>query len=400
MKSVLFVDDDANVLAGLKRMLRPLRTEWTTEFVDCGEKALAYMAANPVDVIVTDMRMPGMDGVQLLEQVVIHHPSAVRIALSGHSDQEMLIKVAGLAHQYLSKPCDTETLKSTVRRSLTLRDHFQNKTISRLVARVQSLPSLPNNYHDILHEIGSPDPSLARVANIISRDAAMTAKVLQLVNSAFFGTARRVSDPLQAVTLLGLHTVNGLVLSVGVFSQFDKLQIASFSADDLLTHSLQVAGLAKQIAASQKRDETYCGEAYVAGVLHDIGKLILARDFPRQYGEVLTGAEECGYAVSDLEREAFGADHADLGAYLLGLWGLPSTLIEAVAFHHEPNKSQAKEFSILTAVHVANVLTYSNESGESSKCVDDIYLQSIGLTNELPAWRRLRQAALPIGVPA
>ena len=172
-------------LAGLRRMLRPLATEWTTEYVECGEKALAYMAANPVDVIVTDMRMPGMDGVQLLEQVVIRHPSAVRIALSGHSDQEMLIKVAGLAHQYLSKPCDTETLKSTVRRSLTLRDHFQNKTISRLVARVQSLPSLPNNYHDILHEIGSPDPSLARVANIISRDAAMTAKVLQLVNSAF-----------------------------------------------------------------------------------------------------------------------------------------------------------------------------------------------------------------------
>ena len=135
-------------------------------------------------------------------------------------------------------------------------------------------------------------------------------------------------------------------------------------------------------------------------MLHDIGKLILARDFPRQYGEVLTGAQECGYAVSDLEREAFGADHADLGAYLLGLWGLPSTLIEAVAFHHEPNKSQAKEFSILTAVHVANVLTYSDENGESSKSVDDIYLQSIGLTNELPAWRRLRQAALPIGVPA
>jgi HD-like signal output (HDOD) protein len=104
--------------------------------------------------------------------------------------------------------------------------------------------------------------------------------------------------------------------------------------------------------------------------------------------------------VSDLEREAFGADHADLGAYLLGLWGLPSTLIEAVAFHHEPTRSQAKEFSMLTAVHVANVLSYSDENGESSKSVDDAYLQSIGLANELPAWSRLRQAALPAGVPA
>src|ERR1051325_10408156 len=143
MKSVLFVDDDPNVLAGLRRMLRPLRTEWTTEFLDGGEKALAYMAEHPVDVIVTDMRMPGMDGVQLLEQVVVRHPSAVRIALSGHSDQEMLIKVAGLAHQYLSKPRDTESLKSTVRRSCALRGHFSGDALKRLVARMTSIPSLP-----------------------------------------------------------------------------------------------------------------------------------------------------------------------------------------------------------------------------------------------------------------
>lgn len=400
MKNVLFVDDDQNVLAGLKRMLRPLRSEWTTEFLDGGEKALAYMAEHPVDVIVTDMRMPGMDGVQLLEQVVARHPSAVRIALSGHSDQEMLIKAAGLAHQYLSKPCDTETLKSTVRRSLSLRDHFQHKTIGRLVSRVKSLPSLPNNYHDILHEINSPEPSLNRVATIVSRDAAMTAKVLQLVNSAFFGTARRVSDPAQAVTLLGLHTVNGLVLSVGVFSQFNKVQIASFSADELLTHGLQVASLARQIAASKNRNETFCGEAYVAGVLHDIGKLILACDFPRQYGEVLTDARECGYALSELERKAFGADHADLGAYLLGLWGLPSTLIEAVAFHHEPAKTQSQEFSVLTAVHVANALAHGEQDGESSTRIDEDYLQSIGVAHELRGWRCLRQTALPAGVTA
>lgn len=400
MKSVLFVDDDANVLAGLKRMLRPLRSEWATEFVDSGESALAYMAEHPVDIIVTDMRMPGMDGVQLLEQVVARFPAAVRIALSGHSDQEMLIRAAGLAHQYLSKPCETEELKSTLCRSLALRDHCQNKTIARLVSRVSSLPSLPHNYCEILQEIKSPEPSLRRVAEIISRDAAMTAKVLQLVNSAFFGTARRVTDPLHAVTLLGLQTVNGLVLTVGVFSQLDKVQIASFSADELIAHSLRVADLAKKIASSRTKDEALCGEAFVAGVLHDVGKLIFASNFPRQYGEAVTDALECGYALCDLEREAFGADHADLGAYILGLWGLPSTLVEAVAFHHHPAKAQSTGFSALTAVHIANVLSHRDPEGQLPSGIDESYLHSIGVLNELPAWSRLAPAETPMGVLA
>ncbi|MGI8981270.1 MAG: HDOD domain-containing protein [Pirellulaceae bacterium] len=400
MKNVLFVDDDANVLAGLKRMLRPLRSEWSTEFVDSGERALAYMAEHPVDVIVTDMRMPGMDGVQLLEQVVARFPSAVRIALSGHSDQEMLIKVAGLAHQYLSKPCGTEDLKSTLCRSLALRDHCQNKNVDRLVSRLNSLPSLPTNYCEILQEFKSPEPSLCRVADIITRDAAMTAKVLQLVNSAFFGTARRVADPLHAVTLLGLQTVSCLVLSAGVFSQLDKVQIASFSANELIAHSIQVASLAKRIAALRTKDEALWGEAFVAGVLHDVGKLILASNFPRQYGEAATDALECGYSLCDLEREAFGADHAELGAYILGLWGIPSSLVEAVAFHHQPAKAQSTGFTALTAVHVANCLSHRDQDGQIPPGIDESYLHSIGVLNELPAWRRVAQSNIPTGILA
>lgn len=401
MKHVLFVDDDSNVLAGLKRMLRALRGEWITEFVDSGEKALAYMAEHPVDVLVTDMRMPGMDGAQLLEQVVARYPGAVRIALSGQSDKQTLIRVAGLAHQYLSKPCDTETLKSTVRRSLALRDHFESKAINRLVSRVNSLPSLPDNYHEILQEIKSPEPSLNRVAEIIARDAAMTAKILQLVNSAFFGVPRRITCPVQAVTLLGLQTVNGLVLSVGVFSQMDKLQIGSFSADELIAHSLQVAGLAKQIASLRSKDEIVRNDAFVAGLLHDIGKLILGLNFPRQYGETITSSEECGLPLSELEVEAFGADHADIGGYILGLWGLPSALIEAVAFHHAPAKAQSEEFSALTAVHVANELCHRMHNPEhSTGGIDREYLQSLGVLRDLPAWQQLAQTPILTGVEA
>jgi HD-like signal output (HDOD) protein len=398
MKHVLFVDDDPNVLAALKRMLRALREEWEVGFADGGDKALEYMAQTPVDVIVTDMRMPGMNGAQLLEQVVALHPGTVRIALSGQSNQEMLMRVAGLAHQYLSKPCDTETLKSTIRRSLALRDHYDSETINRLVSRMNSLPSLPNNYQEVLQELRAPEPSLKRVAEIITRDAAMTAKVLQLVNSAFFGIPRRITNPLQAVTLLGLQTVNGLILAAGVFSQYDTARIASFSADDLIEHSLQVAALAKQIAISRKADEVLANDTFVAGVLHDVGKLVLAVNFSKQYGETLTAAKECNGELCQLEREAFGADHADVGGYLLGLWGLPSSLIEAVAFHHTPTMAQATGFTPLTAVHVANAFSYLGEAIPSpSSKIDEAYLQSIGVAGELPAWRAIAEKTLRVG---
>lgn len=398
MKHVLFVDDEPNVLSGLQRMLRNLRQEWTMEFVDSGESALAYMAQHSVDVIVTDMRMPGMDGAQLLREVMVRHPGVVRIALSGQSDHETLLKVAGLAHQFLSKPCDTETVKLTVRRSLALRDHFADENLKRLVSRMSTIPSLPMNYQEILQELKSPEPSLRTVGEIIAKDVAMTAKVLQLVNSAFFGIPRRVTSPMQAVTLLGLQTVNGLVLSVGVFSQFDQ-QLTLFSMDDLIDHSLQVASQAKRIAARQGKDETLCNDAFVAGVLHDIGKLVLATSFPKQYGQAVAAAQEWGYSLSAVERETFGADHADVGAYILSLWGLPTALIEAVAFHHDPKKSLAADFTPLTAVHVADSFCQNSAVGGRVD-VDREYLQSIGELGHLADWQKIIEAGEPAGVPA
>jgi HD-like signal output (HDOD) protein/CheY-like chemotaxis protein len=398
-RHVLFVDDEANVLSGLKRMLRSLRHEWTMEFVDGGEAALAYMDEHVIDVIVSDMRMPGMDGATLLKEVATRHPGAVRIALSGQSDQETLMKVAGIAHQYLSKPCDTDTLKSTVQRALTLRQHFGDESLKSLVAGMNSIPSLPTNYQEIMRELKTPDPSLAVIGEIIARDVAMTAKVLQLVNSAFFGIARRVTCPEQAVKLLGLQTVNGLVLSAGVFSQFDSEQLAPFSVDGLIEHSLQVASKAKRIASRESGDTAVVNDAFVAGVLHDVGKLVLAANYPQRYSQAISAAQEWNQPLSLIEREMFGAGHADVGGFLLELWGLPTALIEAVAFHHDPGKSQAIGFTALTAVHVANALVHGGGATDVTRpeCqVDAEYLASAGVP-DLLSNNSLTNAGLPAG---
>src|SRR5216683_1384998 len=228
-KRILFVDDEVNVLQGLRRMLNPMRHEWEMVFVESGQEALALLAQAPCDVIVSDMRMPGsdmrmpgMDGTQLLTQVMERFPLTVRIILSGYADSAMILKAVGPVHQYLAKPCDAATLQLTIARACALRSLLADPTLQGLVAGMQTLPSLPTLYLEVLEAVQDPQGSLERVGDIMSRDISMTAKMLQLVNSAFFGLRRHVSNPGEAVKLLGLDTIKALILSMQVFSRFDQ----------------------------------------------------------------------------------------------------------------------------------------------------------------------------------
>jgi len=335
-------------------MLHPLRHEWDMSFVESGQEALAVMAQSPFDVVVSDMRMPGMDGAQLLAEVSRLSPHTVRIILSGYSEHETVMRSVKLAHQYLSKPCQPETLKSAVGRALALRELLDDHTLTGVIAGMESLPSLPAMYAEIMAELQSPEASVARVAQIVSKDIGMTAKILQIINSAFFGLPRHVTSAAQAVGLLGLDTIKGLALTLQVLGQFDEKEMRGFPVERLWEHSLAVATSARQIAKLRKSEEGIADDAFLAGLLHDVGILVLIKHLPIPYGRVLTLMEEKKISQWQAEKEVLGITHAEVGAYLLALWGLPDSIIEAVAYHHCPEKCPNKAFSALSAVHEAN----------------------------------------------
>lgn len=355
MKKILFVDDEPRVLQGLQRQLHGMRLEWDMHFIDSAAKALERMATEPFEVIVTDMKMPGMDGAQLLGEVMRLHPPTIRLVLSGHADRDAVLRLVGPAHQYLCKPCNAEELRSAIRRALALRDLLSNDQLKELASRVRSLPSLPALHEQLTGEMAKPEPSLEKVAEIISRDPGMTAKVLQLVNSAFFGLPEPASTAADAVFFLGLTTIRALVLSLQVFSLFDTRSVKTFSADELARHSWRTGILARQLcrtAAPARKMEDQC---FLAGLLHDVGRLILADGLPGPYEAILKQASESGRPAGEIEREQFGATHAELGAYLLGLWGLPNPVVEAVALHHQEVDYDAP-FSPTAAVQIADAL--------------------------------------------
>ncbi len=388
-KQIVFVDDEAMVLDGLRRMLRGMRDEWDMVFLDSGDRALAHLAAHPVDVVVSDMRMPGMNGAQLLNEVMTRHPKTVRLILSGHADKDLILQCVGSTHQYLAKPCDADALKATVVRASNLAGTLQNEALRRLVGQMSRLPSIPTLYTEIVEKANEPDALLEDVAGIIARDPGMTAKILKLVNSAFFGLRRELSSTAEAVSYIGLDTIKSLVLSLHAFAQFDHVRAPGFTIESLWSHSLSVAAWARHIAVCEEADRRDADRAFTAGLLHDIGKLVLAANLPDQFGEALRFASERKMELFTAETQVFGADHADVGGYLLGLWGLPVPVVEAIALHHHPERAVRPAFGPLTVVHAANVLatTGSGGAGDSTPHLNHEYIDTLGMAGRVSTWR-------------
>jgi HD-like signal output (HDOD) protein len=400
MKSILFVDDEPKVLGALRRMLRNLRREWRMEFVESGPQALECLAAAPFDVLVTDMRMPGMDGSQLLREAMERYPATVRIILSGQCEQESVLKCVGPAHQFLTKPCDSETLKSTIGRACRLRDHLPNEWTKQVVSSIRSVPSRPSVHAELVAKLGSPAGSIERVGEIMARDVGMTAKILQLVSSSFFGTPRRVSDVAHAVSLLGLDTVSALVRSTDVFYPSDGDDSWEHIGEMLSDHSLAVARAARRIAEGETDDVTLIGDTYLSGLLHDVGVLVFAKDSPEHYIETLALARLDQTTLRKAEKRTFSTTRDDVGAYLMGLWGLPDPIVKAIAYHLSPGRSPDQTFGPLTAVHVANAVV-EKESAEIfgvAGPIDMDYLKTIGCADRLDTWREICRAAVSEGV--
>jgi HD-like signal output (HDOD) protein len=389
-KRILFVDDEPMILQGLQRMLRPMRDEWDMVFVDGGEKALAVMAASRFDVVVTDMRMPVMNGAQLLAEIRNRHPMTVRLILSGHADSDLVAQCLGVAHQYISKPCDPEQLKTTIRSACLLGGNRITDAVKAVLGSTDRLPSAPEVYRRLEAALADADASAQNLGGIIEQDMGMTAKLLKIVNSAFFGLRRSISSPQEAVTYLGIDTVKALVLVNSIFERAEPLGTRLISLEDLWQHSLAVATGARAIARVQGASRQQAEDVFVGGVLEDVGILVLAGHFPEAYDRAAGIALEEALLLSTVEQEEFAVTHAEVGAYLLGLWGIPDAVVRIVSLHHSPHQLSEPGYAPEVAVYAADIL--AGEQGGNplfrTGRFDMPTLTRLGLADRLEPWRK------------
>lgn len=388
-KRILFVDDQPMVLLGLERMLHSMRQEWDMVFASSGAEALAKMDEEPFDVVISDARMPGMNGAVLLREVMCRHPATVRLVLSGYGDRNLVAECVGVAHQYIPKPCDSEQLKSLIQNACQLSEHMVSPEVRRIVGSVEGLPNVPEVYLELREAMDREETGPQALGDILQKDAGMTAQLLKVVNSAFFGLPRTIFTPHEAVAFLGVEIIRMLVLTHHIFEKSGPLATRRFTIGDLWRHSLAVAGGARAITVSETPDRRIHEEAFIGGLLHDLGILVLAKNCPEACDRIMERAEREGVILSCAEEAEFGVSHSEIGTYLLGLWGIPSPILKIVSLHHRPGFVEEPGLSLL-AVHASDWFVWEAKLHAvfGSGCFEASALQWAGFGDRVDRWRR------------
>lgn len=394
-KTILFVDDNDNVIQGLKRQLRPFRGEWQLYFAHNAEAALAVMEKQPIDLIVSDMLMPDMRGEELLQQIKQLYPATIRIIFSGYSDEITLKKALEVAHQYFCKPCNIDTLRESISQIFQIQATINNPRVIQSIGDPSQLPSLPEIYQAINAAIARETTTIAELADIFARDMVLSARLLQLVNSPYFGVRQRISNLNEAINMVGINMLNNLVLSIHIKHAFPitdpKMLIYM---EYLWQDAWRVASLAKQISLAEQQPEDRPDQAYLGGLLHNMGLLVFLSRSGEQLQKFVQEVKNTDTPISELEKQIFGFTRCEAAAYLLSLWKIPPRIIESVLLHTNPNESDYDGMNALTAVHAATFLLNPAEDRIFCIKLDNDYLQRIHKPQRLPHWQTLAETTI------
>ena len=362
-------------------------------------QAAMQQAGEAFDAVITEMALAGGDGLQLLEAVQQQHPRTLRFLSADLAQRRTLAKSVTAMHQLLPFPCPADVLKTALVRALTLRQWMPSERLPEILARLHKLPSPPEIYFRVVRELQSPDSTLDAVGELIAKDPSMSAKLLRVANSAAFGLQYQVTTPLEALQVLGTETTKSLLLLAHSFSYFENLNSRDFSVERLWRHSLSVGRLAEALARAEQAEAKVVSESFTAGLLHDLGKLVLAANLPEDYSRAVRLARTESLSGCAAEEQVIGASHAEVGAALLGVWGLPLDIVEAVILHHAPGWLLDRAFCPLSAVAAANWLCHEREAaGDQAATAAETTqrsLEAAGWKERLPGWRQLAKEVLP-----
>lgn len=362
-QTILFVDDDASLLTGLQRMLRSMRSEWETTFVSNPTEAIKLMNTTCFDVVATDMRMPTIDGARLLGEVRALCPHSVRIVLSGQADQEIVLRAVEHAHQYISKPCDAEVLKTIIKQACNLRVLITNEALRDFIAQIRCLPVDEDRVKEVVAILQSESPDLERLTEIITSDMGMCSKLLQLVNSSFF-TSTRAPSCRDAIRVLGAELLKKLVVEMGIFKNTLPAPPSQALVKKLNRHGRRVASVTEDIIDSIPAPLGNPDDYIVASLLHDIGRLVLASFNPTQYEELSQQRFTNWNEFLAAEQKLFGATHQDVGAYFLRLWGFGEAIVQASALHHDSSTGESAVSEAVGVVRSADKIVHEEDPVE------------------------------------
>jgi putative nucleotidyltransferase with HDIG domain len=386
-KRIMVADADES---SSEHFRQALGDSWEVVSSNNGIDALSQIERQPCSVVVADLNLPEFDGPQLLNRVQEKYPKTARFVSIAEKDREKLIKRCGMTHPILARPFDPAKLRETIERAHIATPSATTQRVAQgAIGRIKVVPAFPEICAEIAEAMRSPKTAKREVAALVAADAEATARVLHIANSAVYGLTWQMSEPAEAVELVGLETVQAAVIAAKLLEECGRENPPDFSAEQLWQHNTEVARTARYLAMSHTADEARGQTAFAAGLMHDLGKAVLAANFGEEYHKILADTASRETPPWDAEKKAFGANHEEVGAYVLKQWGVAPEILEAVAFHHQPARSTTKGFTTLTAVHIANVMERGVNPDELATVpprLDQEYVKQAGVADKINGW--------------
>lgn len=380
-RNILFVDDEPRILESLKRSLTHRMDDWNMTFASNGRAATKAMFEHALDVIVCDVRVLGVHGHALLETCRKSQPNAVRIVVSGASAQDQDLEYGAFAHRYVQKPCTNQTLEEAIDRSIHLKSMLDDEAISKLIGARSDLPAVPRIYLELTQALRNPHVAINELAHIVSQDVALCARLLKVANSAYFGLRRQITSVRHAIVYLGMRIMRQLVFSMEVYSSFPTdFGMEDFTPESMQRHSLLTARIASDLCKPYPHLSEH---VFMAAMLHDLGKIVLTCYAPEHLKPLFHEAQREQIPLHVIEERHGVTSHAQVGAYLVGHWGLPYTIVEAIAFHHTPWKLIGEDIDLATLIYISNLLAHNNPE----RSIDVDYLDMLGVKDRLSEWK-------------
>ena len=349
MKRLLFVDDAPEILSAIRRSF--FDSEYDVLTAESGMSALDILKTTEISLIVSDLRMPEMDGYQLLAAVKREYPHVIRIILSGYSDEKLVLKALqkNIAKVYLLKPWDNDVLRKLVDQLFCTEDLLRSSNVLSLINNVGELPTLKQSYRNILSLIDQ-DAEIPEIIRSIETDQSIAAKILHIANSAFYGL--RTGSVAKAVRYLGLNTMRSLVLTTPIMDVFSKPRRGNNFAEEQLAVAMRtnrILSLIYERYLHKKMDDM----SSIAGLMHNVGKTLLYTIYQKKYCALVKEATAVGRNIMDAERDVFGVSYSEVGGYLLQWWDMPFAMVEAAVYHNNPLDERIVNHELVMAVHLA-----------------------------------------------
>lgn len=332
---IVIVDDEASILKALRSLLHrnPFRLQ---AFSDCSE-ALRFMAEQTPDIVISDMRMPEMSGVDFLARVHALCPVSMRLLLSGYEDKKVIVDAIarGIAQLYILKPWEDEEILGIIHSALAVRDDLRTKNLEAYIHGITSLPASPMIQEQIKRVFGKSERSIKEVAAGVEKDPGLVAQLMRVANSVFVGARNPIANVQEAISFIGIEYVEELILGTGMarFCTGGADSAATKTIEDLWHHAMNRAFVGRAIA-TKWTGYSHPQSAYIACLLLDIGFVVRLQMNPGEFQNLTAFARMHKLPLHQAEERMFTVDHAAIGGALLRFWNFPKAIVAAIAAHH------------------------------------------------------------------